>query len=107
MKSIRRLTTSKLTSKKNKSLSEEKKYEQLGRMLTNIYETGYIDRNQAYKMSFIKGLFTGLGGVIGATLLVGILIWVLTVVSDVPLVERLTDPVIEPLVDTIKNGQKK
>jgi hypothetical protein len=107
MKSIRRLTTSRLTSKKSKSQSETKRYEQLGRMLTNIYESGYIDRNQAYKMSFVKGLLTGLGGVIGATLLVALLIWILTVVSDAPLIERVTDPIISPVVDTIRNGQKK
>jgi hypothetical protein len=103
MKSIKQLTTSKLTSRKNKPLSERKKYEQLGRMLNNIYETGYIDRNQAYRMSFIKGLFTGLGGAIGATLLVGLLLWILSLLIDLPLIERITEPVYE----TIKNGQKQ
>lgn len=103
MKLIKQLTTSRLTSKKSKQLSESKRYEQLGRMLANIYESGYIDRNQTYKMSFIKGLFTGLGGVIGATLLVALLLWVLSLVSDIPLVERITDPVY----DTIKNGRQK
>lgn len=103
MKSIKRLTTSKLTSRKNKTVSESKKYEQLGRMLTNIYETGYIDRNQAYKMSFIKGLFTGLGGAIGATLLVALLLWLLSLLVDLPIIERITEPVYE----TIKNGQQQ
>jgi hypothetical protein len=104
MKLIRRLTTSKPTSKKSKAkqVSESKRYEQLGRMLANIYESGYIDRNQTYKMSFIKGLMTGLGGVIGATLLVALLLWILAAISDVPLIERITDPIYE----TIKNGQK-
>ena len=53
-------------------------YEQLGQMLTNIYETGYVDRNQAYKSSFIKGILGGLGGVIGATIVVGLLVWTLS-----------------------------
>lgn len=103
MKLIKRLTTSKLTSRKDKPLSERKKYEQLGRMLTSIYETGYIDRNQMYRMSFIKGLFTGLGGVVGATLLVALVLWILSLLTDLPLIERVTEPVYE----TIKNGQKQ
>jgi hypothetical protein len=103
MKSIKRLTTSKPTSRKNKTRITSKKYEQLGRMLVSIYESGYLDRNQAYKMSFLKGLVTGLGGVLGATLLVALLLWVLALVSDVPLIERITDPVYE----TIKNGRQK
>lgn len=68
-----------------------KDYEQLGRMLTNIYESGYIDRTQAYKMSFVKGLLAGLGGVIGATIVVALLLWVLTFFDSVPLVGRFTE----------------
>lgn len=60
-------------------------------MLTNIYESGYIDRNQAYKMSFIKGLLAGFGGVIGATIVVALLLWVLTFFDNIPLVGRFTE----------------
>lgn len=65
-------------------------YEQLGKMLSNIYETGYIDRNQAYKMSFVKGLFAGLGGVVGATILVALVLWILTLFDSIPLIGPLT-----------------
>lgn len=64
-------------------------YQQLGKMLTNIYETGYVDRNQAYKSSFIKGILGGLGGVIGATIVVGILLWILSLFQNVPLANRV------------------
>ena len=66
-------------------------YEQLGKMLTNIYESGYADRNQAYKMSFLKGLAAGFGGVIGATIMVALLLWVLTFFDSIPLVGRFTE----------------
>ena len=66
-------------------------YDQLGRMLENIYLSGYIDRNQMYKMSFLKGVVTGLGGVIGATLIVGLLLWVISLFDRLPLIGPLTD----------------
>lgn len=66
-------------------------HEQLGKMLTNIYETGYINRNQAYKMSFIKGLLSGLGGVLGATIVLGLIIWILSFFQNVPLLDRVYD----------------
>jgi hypothetical protein len=67
-----------------------KDYEQLGRIVANIYESGYLDKSQTYKMSFIKGLLAGLGGVIGATIVVTLLLWALTFFDNVPFVGRLT-----------------
>lgn len=66
-------------------------YEQLGRMLENIYESGYIDRNTFYKMSFIKGVLTGLGGVIGATVVLALLLWALSLFDNIPLIGGLTE----------------
>jgi len=79
--------------KTNKDKKRAQDYEHLGRMLANIYETGYIDRNKAYKMSFIKGVLAGLGGVIGATLIVALLIWILSLLGSVPLLNTITDNV--------------
>lgn len=77
--------------KKTKKPTKQVSYEQLGRMLENIYESGYIDRNKMYKMSFLKGVAAGFGGVIGATIVVAILIWVLNLFDQVPLLGPLTD----------------
>ena len=74
--------------KKPKSQAE---LAQLGTMLTNIYESGYVDRNKAYKTSFLKGVVSGVGGVVGATIVIGLLLWVLSLFSSVPLVNRFTN----------------
>ena len=67
-------------------------------MVENIYLSGYIDKNQMYKMSFLKGLFAGLGGVIGATIVVAVVAWILSLFNYTPL-----KPIVEPVTDTLKN----
>jgi hypothetical protein len=76
-----------------------KDYEELGRRLENIYMTGYISKKEMLKMSFLKGMAAGLGGVLGATIVVGLLIWVLSLFDTVPLV----GPLLENIQDAVKS----
>jgi hypothetical protein len=80
-----------------------KQYEELGRAVSSVFETGYLDKHKSYKMSFVKGLFQGLGGAIGATILVALVIWLLSLFSQVPLLGRLT----ENLRNTVQVQQQK
>ena len=79
--------------KKSKKPNKVVDYEQLGKMLEAIYETGYANRKKMYKMSFFKGVAAGLGGVIGATIVAAILLWFLNLFDQVPLIGPLTDKV--------------
>lgn len=65
----------------------------MGRMLISIYESGYLDQKKAYKMSFIKGMLAGFGGVLGATILVAFLLWALSLFSNVPFIGRIAQNV--------------
>ncbi len=80
-----------MPSKRTKSKDPD--YEKLGRMVSAIYEFGYIDKKKLYLMSFVKGLFAGLGGVIGATILAALIIWVLSLFSSVPLIGHFSEKV--------------
>ncbi len=86
-----------------KRATSKKDFEQLGQMLVNIYESGYIDRNQSYKMTFIKGVLGGLGGVIGATVVVALLLWFLSLFHHVWFVKGITDQVYQE----IQHAQQK
>jgi tetrahydromethanopterin S-methyltransferase subunit D len=77
--------------KDSKKKPEVVDYEKLGHMMQSLVETGYVERNKIYKMSFIKGVLGGLGGVIGATLVVGVLLWALSLFNEVPFLNRLTE----------------
>jgi hypothetical protein len=53
----------------------------------NLIEELFFDfnrnRTQIYVINFIRGLFFGLGSVIGGTIVVGLLIWLLTSLTHV------------------------
>ncbi len=72
-------------------------------MLVNIYESGYLDRNESYKHSFLKGILGGLGGAIGATIVLALLLWILSLFSNAPLVGRL----VKNVERTVQQTQTK
>lgn len=51
----------------------------------NVIEELFYDFNvsrvQIYKMNFFRGIFFGLGSVLGGTIVVALLIWVLSIIA--------------------------
>lgn len=82
--------------RKSKRLTD-KQYEELGRIVAAVYETGYLSAARSYRQSFIKGLFQGFGGVIGATILVALLLWLLSFFDQIPLIGTLIERVQETM----------
>lgn len=87
----------------NKSKRSSREYERLGKMLVDIYETGYVGRGELYKMSFIKGILTGLGSVLGATVVIALLAWLLTLFAHISLIK----PFVDPLRNTVQPQENK
>lgn len=80
-----------MAKKKHKLSTTE--YEKLGRTLESIFEGGYINHHRVYKINFIRGVFFGLGSVIGGTLIIACVIWILTLLGEVPFLGELADNV--------------
>ena len=76
-------------------------YEDLGKMMVNIYESGYITANQSYKSSFLKGVAGGVGGVIGATIVIALIAWILSLFTSIPII----GPLSHDIQNTIKSSQ--
>lgn len=74
-------------------------------MLISIYESGYLDQKQAYKMSFIKGVLAGFGGILGATILVALLLWALSLFSNIPFIGQIAENVTHTIESSTKYQQ--
>lgn len=53
-------------------------------ILEDLFYDFHKSRKQVYGMNFIRGLFFGVGSVIGGTIVIGILIWLLSQLVDLP-----------------------
>lgn len=71
---------------KNKRIEEltPAEYERLGRQLAYVYETGFINKRRMMKLMFFRGVLTGLGTVIGATVVVALVYWILSLLTTTP-----------------------
>ncbi len=52
-------------------------------VLEDIFYDMYTRRYSIYKLNFFRGVFLGLGTVLGGTIVVALIIWILALLSDV------------------------
>ncbi len=69
------------------------------RALELLLATNHISKRELYKQNFIRGLFFSAGTIIGATLILGFGVWVLSLFQQVP--------VIGPAFETIQRSIEK
>lgn len=66
-----------------------------------LIKAEYIDKRSFYIHNFLRGVVVGAGTVLGATLVIAILVWVLSLFDTVPLI----GPFIDNARQTIQNGK--
>ena len=53
-------------------------------ILEDLFYDFHRSRRQVYTMNFFRGVFFGVGSVIGGTLVVALVVWILSFLADIP-----------------------
>lgn len=72
-----------------------KDYEKLGRELESLYVGFHPSSRKIFWINFFIGVLRGFGTVVGATIGIAILIWVLSLFSHIPLIGHFVENVKE------------
>lgn len=96
MNLFKKKQTKTITKTLDKKRSDE--YEVIGKLVVDLYDSVNPAKATLYRVAFFKGILTGVGGVIGATVVIAVLIWVLSWFDSVPLIGGFVDS----LRDTIE-----
>ena len=70
-----------------------KEYELMGKQLESLYEHIHPSKKALYKAALVKGMLGGVGGVIGATLGIAVIAWILSLFDNIPLIGSAVDAV--------------
>lgn len=74
-----------------KKVLSQKELLELGKKLQQFYDLGYVNKKQAIIFSFYKGLATGLGTFLGGTIVIGLLLWILSLFNHLPLASHVVE----------------
>ena len=53
-------------------------------VLEDLFYDFHSSRKQVYAMNFFRGVFFGVGTVVGGTIVVALVVWILTWLTDIP-----------------------
>ena len=76
---------------------------QVARALEVLFASNYISLRRLHWENFVRGLFFGAGSIIGATVLIAIIIWFLSLFDSIPVV----GPLLDNTRETIQQGQQR
>ncbi len=72
-------------------------------ILEDLFYDFHSSRRQVYAMNFFRGIFFGVGSVIGGTIVVALVVWVLSLFTDIP---GGFGDFIQYIVDIVQRGAK-
>lgn len=82
-------------SKKEKPIIEHP--DEIAKGIELLFTTKYFSKRKLYWENFVRGMAFGAGGVIGASLLVAVLLWILSLFDTVPLIGPFFDTARESI----------
>jgi len=72
-------------------------------VIEDLFYDFHRSRVQVYKMNFIRGIFFGVGSILGGTVVVALILWLLSLLVDLP--GGIGD-FVQYVVDIVHNTQK-
>ena len=54
--------------------------------LEYLLAAGYVNKKRLYLENFLRGIFFSVGSILGATIVVGLLLWLLSLFSSLPFI---------------------
>jgi hypothetical protein len=60
-------------------------------LLEDLFEDYYKHRKRLYFMNLVRGLFFGFGSVVGGTIMVALLFWILSLLNFIPFLNDIID----------------
>jgi hypothetical protein len=78
-------------------MSKTNDYEKIGRLLEDIVATGYSNKPRLLWYNFLKGLAYGFGLFLAGTVLIGFLLWGLSLFDEVPVIGRFVQNITDSL----------
>jgi len=73
-------------------------------ILEDLFYDFHQSRRQVYVMNFVRGIFFGVGSIVGGTLVVALVVAVLSLLTDIP--GGIGD-FIQYIVDIVENTRQK
>lgn len=55
-------------------------------MIEELFNDWYVHRREVYKMNFVRGIFFGFGSVLGGTIVVALLVFLISLFTELPVV---------------------
>jgi hypothetical protein len=61
------------------------------KVLEILLATDYISKKELYKANFLRGLFFGLGSFFGATIVIALILWILSLFDSFPFINAIKE----------------
>ena len=87
--------------KKQEKKTLKRNHDEIAKALEILFATDYIDKKKLYLNNFLRGMAFSAGGIIGATIVIALLLWILSLFDNVPLI----GPFLENTRETIQQNQ--
>ncbi len=62
-----------------------------------LFASSYIDKKKLYWENFVRGITFSIGGIIGATVGIALILWVLSIFNEIPFIGEISKTVQETI----------